>query len=127
MLYEILITLFSFFTILLIIVILVQKSHGGFWSGPASQDSTIIFGGSGGSDLFQKITWFLGTLFLFGSFALSIYKSKNIFKNKYNYEKKEIKKESNSKESNSINLNNLEKETESLDLNKNNNLENNKN
>jgi len=125
MLYEILITLFSFFTILLIIVVLVQKSHGGFWSGPASQDSTIIFGGSGGSDIFQKITWFLGVIFLLGSLGLSIYKSKNIFKNKYNYEKKEVKKELNNKEEVSPDLNNLEKEAEK-DLNKD-NLENKKN
>lgn len=125
MLYEILITLFSFFTILLIIVVLVQKSHGGFWSGPASQDSTIIFGGSGGSDIFQKITWFLGVIFLLGSLGLSIYKSKNIFKNKYNYEKKEVKKELNNKEEVSADLNNLEKEAEK-DLNKD-NLENKKN
>lgn len=35
----------------------------------------LLFGGSGGQDLFQKITWILGSIFLFGSLALSIVKT----------------------------------------------------
>ena len=35
----------------------------------------MLFGGSGGQDIFQKITWILTAIFLFGSLALSILKT----------------------------------------------------
>ena len=35
-----------------------------------------LFGGSGGQDLFQKITWVLGGIFMAGSLGLSILKSR---------------------------------------------------
>jgi len=35
-----------------------------------------LFGGSGGQDLFQKITWVLGGIFMAGSLGLSIMKAK---------------------------------------------------
>lgn len=35
----------------------------------------MLFGGSGGQDIFQKITWGLGAIFLAGSLVLSLMKS----------------------------------------------------
>lgn len=35
----------------------------------------MLFGGSGGQDLFQRITWVMVALFMFGSLVLSIMKS----------------------------------------------------
>ena len=35
----------------------------------------MLFGGSGGQDIFQKLTWALTAFFLFGSLALSIIKT----------------------------------------------------
>ena len=35
----------------------------------------MLFGGSGGQDLFQKITWILGTIFMAGSLILALMKS----------------------------------------------------
>lgn len=37
--------------------------------------SQMLFGGSGGQDMFQKITWILTAFFLFGSLVLSIMKT----------------------------------------------------
>jgi len=37
--------------------------------------SQMLFGGSGGQDIFQKITWVLGALFLGGSLLLALMKS----------------------------------------------------
>jgi preprotein translocase subunit SecG len=37
--------------------------------------SQMLFGGSGGQDIFQKITWVLGALFIAGSLVLSLMKS----------------------------------------------------
>ena len=99
MLYEFLVFIFCFVTILLILIVLMQKSHGGFWSGPASSDSTIIFGGSGGQDILQKITWVLGIIFIFLGFFLSIYKIKAARISKFTINKKieKIEKPDNNK------------------------------
>ncbi len=43
----------------------------------------MLFGGSGGQDLFQKITWGLGAAFLFGSLLLALMKSSQIATSKY--------------------------------------------
>ena len=34
----------------------------------------LLFGGSGGQDLFQKVTWALGTIFMVGSLVLAMVK-----------------------------------------------------
>ncbi len=38
--------------------------------------SQMLFGGSGGQDMFQKVTWILTAVFLFGSLVLSIMKTR---------------------------------------------------
>lgn len=43
----------------------------------------LLFGGSGGQDLFQKITWVLGALFMGGSLALSMMKTSNYRSSRY--------------------------------------------
>ena len=60
---------------LLILLILIQKGKGGMGLGSLGGGSQMLFGGSGGQDLFQKITWGLSAFFLFGSLLLSLMKS----------------------------------------------------
>lgn len=43
----------------------------------------MLFGGSGGQDLFQKITWVLGAIFISGALMLSLMKSTEHKKFKY--------------------------------------------
>lgn len=76
MLYELLITGYAFVCILLILLILIQKGKGSAGFGVFGSSSQVLFGGSGGQDIFQKATWILGALFMLGSFALSIMKTK---------------------------------------------------
>lgn len=38
----------------------------------------MLFGGSGGQDIFQKITWVLGTIFMVGSLFLAIMKARQV-------------------------------------------------
>lgn len=47
----------------------------------------MLFGGSGGQDIFQKITWFLGAIFIAGSLLLAIMKTKEAKRFRYNLEK----------------------------------------
>ncbi|MCX5925517.1 MAG: preprotein translocase subunit SecG [Candidatus Dependentiae bacterium] len=76
MLYELLITGYVFVCVLLVFLILIQKGKGSAGFGVFGSSSQVLFGGSGGQDIFQKATWTLGALFMLGSFTLSIMKTK---------------------------------------------------
>ncbi len=43
----------------------------------------MLFGGSGGQDMFQKITWILTAIFLFGSLTLALMKTSHHSSFKY--------------------------------------------
>ncbi len=42
--------------------------------GSLGGGSQMLFGGSGGQDVFQKATWVMGALFMIGSFGLALLK-----------------------------------------------------
>lgn len=70
--------LMGFFIILvatLAIFILIQQGKGDLGLGSMG-GTQMLFGGSGGQDFFERTTWTLGFLFLFGSLGLAILKSK---------------------------------------------------
>jgi preprotein translocase subunit SecG len=69
MLYQLLVALLVFVCLLLLIVILIQQGKGsiGFGNFGGAQ---MLFGGSGGQDIFQKITWTLGSIFMIGSLGI---------------------------------------------------------
>jgi protein translocase SecG subunit len=77
MLYEIGVFFFCFAALLLIFFVSMQKSQGGIFGGQSSQDSTIVFGGSGGSEFMQRVTWILGFTLILGTLVLSIYKTRS--------------------------------------------------
>ena len=64
MLYQILISFYVFISLLLVAIILIQKGKGSMGLGNIGGSSQLLFGGSGGQDIFQKITWSLGALFI---------------------------------------------------------------
>ncbi len=61
---------------LMTFIIFLQKGKGSLGLGALGGGSQMLFGGSGGQDLFQKVTWVLLALFMFGSLSLSIMKSR---------------------------------------------------
>ncbi len=65
---------FVFMCLVLILLIMVQKGKGAMGLGQLGGGAQMLFGGSGGQDLFQKITWVLGALLIFGSLGISILK-----------------------------------------------------
>lgn len=75
MLYGLLLTFFVFNCILLVLIILIQQGKGSMGLGNLGGGAQMLFGGSGGQDIFQKITWVLGTLFMAGSLMLTLMKS----------------------------------------------------
>ncbi len=72
-----LIALLALDSLLLILIILIQKGKGSMGLGNLGGGTQMLFGGSGGQDLFQKTTWILGAIFMAGSLFLSIMWSKS--------------------------------------------------
>lgn len=75
MLYGFLLTLFILASALLVLVILIQQGKSSMGLGNLGGGAQMLFGGSGGQDIFQKMTWILGAIFIFGSLFLSIMKT----------------------------------------------------
>jgi|SRR5579863_3715677 len=75
MLYGLLVTVYTFICLLLVLLILVQKGKSSMGLGGLGAGTQMLFGGSGGQDLFQKTTWVLGSLFMTGSLLLALMKS----------------------------------------------------
>lgn len=81
--YGLLVSVYIFICVLLVLLILIQKGKGSMGLGAFGGGTQMLFGGSGGQDLFQKITWGLGAAFLFGSLLLALMKSSQIATSKY--------------------------------------------
>ncbi|MCA9770577.1 preprotein translocase subunit SecG [Candidatus Dependentiae bacterium] len=75
MLYGFLVTGFIVVCFLLISVVLIQQSKGGMGLGGMGGQAQMLFGGSGGQDLLQKITWVLVVIFMSGSLILALMRS----------------------------------------------------
>jgi len=82
-LYGLLVTLYILICVILVLLVLIQKGKGSMGLGAFGGGTQMLFGGSGGQDLFQKITWGLGGVFLMGSLLLALMKSSQISTSKY--------------------------------------------
>ena len=83
MLYGFLLTLYLINCLFLVIIILMQKGKSSLGFGGLGGGAQMLFGGSGGQDIFQKITWVLGSIFIIGAMFLSLMKSSEYKKFKY--------------------------------------------
>ncbi len=77
MLIGLLTTILVFDGLFLALMILIQKSKGGMGLGALGGGAQTLFGGSGGQDLFQKITWLLGGIFIALSLGLAILRARS--------------------------------------------------
>jgi preprotein translocase subunit SecG len=75
MLFGLLLFVYIFICLFLILIILIQKGKSSMGLGGLGGGTQMLFGGSGGQDLFQKITWILTAIFLVGSLVLSLMKT----------------------------------------------------
>lgn len=74
MLYGLVLTVFVLLCFVLILLILLQKGKSSLGLGGLGGGSQLLFGGSGGQDLFQTLTWYLGTAFMVLSLLLAVMK-----------------------------------------------------
>lgn len=84
MLYGLLLTLYIAMCLFLVLIVLIQKGKSSIGLGGLGGGSQALFGGSGGQDIFQKITWVLVAVYLLGSLGLSLYKTSQRHSFKYN-------------------------------------------
>jgi protein translocase SecG subunit len=83
MLFGFLTSLWIFLSLILGLLILVQKGKSSMGLGNLGGGAQTLFGGSGGQDLFQKATWVLGTVYIAGSLLLSIMKVQQFQTSRY--------------------------------------------
>ncbi|MBD3272833.1 preprotein translocase subunit SecG [Candidatus Dependentiae bacterium] len=74
--------LFVILSIFLALFILIQQGKGDMGLGGLGGGGQMLFGGSGGQDFFEKATWVMGALFIFGALGLTILKNKESTKSK---------------------------------------------
>jgi preprotein translocase subunit SecG len=72
MLYGLLLTLYIINCLFLVLIILMQKGKSGLGLGGLGGGAQMLFGGGGGQDIFQKITWVLGSIFMAGAMMLAL-------------------------------------------------------
>jgi protein translocase SecG subunit len=53
----------------------MQKGKSGLGLGGLGGGAQMLFGGGGGQDIFQKISWILGSIFMIGAMMLSLMKT----------------------------------------------------
>ena len=88
--FTLLLVIFTVFAILLAIVILIQPGKGDMGLGSIGTGTQVLFGGSGGRSFFEKVTWVMGAIFIFGALGLSLIKSKETQKSRFaDYETKQ--------------------------------------
>ncbi len=83
MIYGLLLTLYLIVCLFLILLVLIQKGKSSMGIGNLGGGVQMLFGGSGGQDLFQKTTWALGAIFMAGSLFLSILKTHQYNQSRY--------------------------------------------
>ncbi len=59
----------------MVLLILIQQGKGSMGLGAMGGGGQMLFGGSGGQDVFQKSTWVMGSIFIAGSLTLAMMKS----------------------------------------------------
>lgn len=82
-LYSLLVAFFVLLCLFMIIIILIQRGKGSAGIGNLGGGTQLLFGGSGGADIFQKATWIMGMLFMGISLILALMKSVSSETSKY--------------------------------------------
>jgi preprotein translocase subunit SecG len=70
-----LMVLFVILCLFLALFVLLQQGKGDMGLGGLGGGGQVLFGGSGGQEFFERVTWIMVALFLLGSLGLTILKS----------------------------------------------------
>ena len=84
---SILTSIYTFLCFLIIFLVLVQRGKSSMGLGNMGGGNQMLFGSSGGQDIFQKATWIMCVLLLVGSLGISVLKVKNAGRSSFSYTK----------------------------------------
>lgn len=68
-------TLFVILCVVLAGIILLQQGKGDLGLGSLGNGGQMLFGGSGGQEFFERLTWGLGFVFIVGALGLAVARS----------------------------------------------------
>ena len=68
--------LYVFLCLLIVLMVLIQRGKSSMGLGNMGGGNQLLFGSSGGQDIFQKVTWVMCLLLLLGSLTLGVLKAK---------------------------------------------------
>jgi preprotein translocase subunit SecG len=74
--FSLLTSLYGVMCCFIVLLVLIQKGKGNMGLGSMGGGNQMLFGSSGGQDIFQTITWVLCGLLLLGSLSLAVLKNK---------------------------------------------------
>jgi len=68
---------YGFLCLLIVLLVLIQRGKGNMGLGNVGGNNQMLFGSSGGQDVFQKVTWVCCALLLSGSLVLALSRARN--------------------------------------------------
>jgi len=68
--------LYVLLCVLIVLMVLIQRGKSSMGLGNMGGGNQLLFGSSGGQDIFQKATWIMCLLLLLGSLSLAVLKAK---------------------------------------------------
>lgn len=83
MLFGFLLSVYILVCLFLILLVLIQKGKSSMGIGNLGGGVQMLFGGSGGQDIFQKVTWIFGFIFMAGSLLLALMKTSTYQTSRY--------------------------------------------
>ncbi len=83
MIVTLLMVFFIVICFVLILSVLLQQGKGDMGLGGLGGGSQMLFGGSGGQEIFERATWVMGAIFIIGALGLAILKSKHTEKTRF--------------------------------------------
>ncbi|MBP9765384.1 preprotein translocase subunit SecG [Candidatus Babeliales bacterium] len=78
--------IYALLCLFVVLIILIQRGKGNMGLGNVGGNNQMLFGSSGGQDIFQKITWVCCALLLVGSLVLSLSRGKGAASYRVNYQ-----------------------------------------
>lgn len=77
-LFSLLNVLYGFMCVMIVLLVLIQRGKSSMGLGNMGGSNQMLFGSSGGQDIFQKTTWVLCALLLSGALFLAVLKGKEV-------------------------------------------------
>lgn len=75
MIFSIMNVLFAIMCLFIILLVIIQRGKSSMGLGNMGGGNQMLFGSSGGQDIFQKLTWILCIILLAGSLLLATIKN----------------------------------------------------